>query len=64
MDSKNITNKVSVTRLKCEYMTEPIGIDIKLPRLSWEIASSGRGIMQTAYRIIVALASNKISLHY
>lgn len=64
MDSKNITNKVSVTRLKCEYMTEPIGIDIKLPRLSWEIASSGREIMQTAYRIIVALASNKISLHY
>ncbi|MBP2655645.1 MAG: alpha-L-rhamnosidase [Firmicutes bacterium] len=45
---------VSISRLKCEYMSEPIGIDVLKPRLSWEIASSRRGMLQTAYQVIVA----------
>lgn len=45
---------VSVTKLRCEYLTDPLGIDSSNPRLSWIITSSQRGEMQTAYQILVA----------
>ena len=41
----------SVYALKCEYKTNPLGIDIKKPRLSWKIASSERAVRQSAYQI-------------
>ena len=44
----------SVTHLRCENLTDPLGIDEKLPRLSWLVESTGRGQKQTAYRILVA----------
>ena len=44
---------LSVNDLKCEYKTNPIGIDVIKPRLSWKIGSSDRGTVQTAYRIRV-----------
>jgi alpha-L-rhamnosidase len=44
---------LSVNDLKCEYKTNPIGIDVIKPRLSWKIGSSERGTVQTAYRIRV-----------
>ena len=40
--------------LKCEYKTNPLGIDALKPRLSWKTKSSERGILQTAYHIRVA----------
>ena len=36
-------------RLRCEYLTDPIGIDIKKPRLSWNCEG---GTKQSAYQII------------
>jgi hypothetical protein len=36
---------------KCEYKTNPLGIDVKEPRLSWKIASSRRAVKQSAYQI-------------
>ncbi|MCB0029518.1 MAG: alpha-L-rhamnosidase N-terminal domain-containing protein, partial [Anaerolineales bacterium] len=50
--------------LRCENATNPLGIDVARPRLSWQLAGDQRGIAQTAYRIIVAdslaqLATNK-----
>ena len=47
-------NKLKVLNLKCEYLENPLGIEAVAPRLSWEISARGRGIRQTAYRIIVA----------
>lgn len=44
----------SVQNLRCEYLHNPLGIDIASPRLSWEITSPARGVMQSAYRILVA----------
>ena len=35
--------------LRVEYLTNPIGIDIKTPRLSWNY---GNGNRQSAYQII------------
>jgi len=42
------------TNLRCEYLKNPLGIDIAKPRLSWELVSEKRGESQTAYRILVA----------
>ncbi len=40
--------------LLCEYATNPIGIDIARPRLSWQMSAKRRNASQTAYRILVA----------
>ncbi len=48
---------LQVDRLRCEYKTDPIGIDVRQPRLSWvllPVKESQRGLKQSAYRILVA----------
>lgn len=45
---------ISVRNLSCEQMVNPLGIDSKAPRLSWQIHSGQRDIQQTAYQILVA----------
>jgi alpha-L-rhamnosidase len=49
-----VSSSATVTRLRCEYAVNPLGIDTMLPRLSWALESSRRGTRQTAYRILVA----------
>ncbi len=49
--------------LRCEYRTNPQGIDVTEPRLSWLLTSatpSARGLRQTAYRIIVASSESAL----
>ena len=43
-----------VTTLRCEYLTNPLGIDVARPRLSWVIESNRRGERQTAFQVLVA----------
>jgi len=48
-----------VTTLRCEYLVNPLGIDVVKPRLSWVIEERSqktevRGAKQTAYQILVA----------
>src|ERR1035437_3418779 len=40
--------------LKCEYLTDPIGIDVAQPRLFWTPLHQGRGQSQTAYQVLVS----------
>ncbi|MEO6313699.1 MAG: family 78 glycoside hydrolase catalytic domain [Chitinophagaceae bacterium] len=40
--------------LTCEYTTNPLGIDMPSPRLSWNFSSAGRNQVQSAYEIIVS----------
>jgi alpha-L-rhamnosidase len=40
--------------LRCEYLVNPLGIDVAEPRFSWTLESDRRGQAQTAYRILVA----------
>jgi len=42
------------TNLSCEQTTNPLGIDIRQPLLSWMIESSENGMQQSAYEIIVS----------
>jgi alpha-L-rhamnosidase len=45
---------ISVTKLTCEYRTNPLGLDSRQPRLSWQLAGAGRNLRQSAYQILVA----------
>jgi alpha-L-rhamnosidase len=40
--------------LRCEYQVDPLAVDTASPRLSWTIESEDRGVIQTAYRVLVA----------
>ncbi|WP_235297311.1 alpha-L-rhamnosidase [Portibacter marinus] len=46
--------------LVCEYKKNPVGIDVKEPRLSWKIQSDQENIIQSAYEI--RIADNKEAL--
>jgi alpha-L-rhamnosidase len=46
--------ELSVKDLTCEHKKNPVGIDIKQPRLSWKISSSANSIMQSAYSLRVS----------
>lgn len=43
-----------VANLRCEYQTDPIGIDVEKPSLTWTIESDERADRQTAYQVLVA----------
>jgi len=45
---------IKVSNLQCEYKSDPSGIENTTPELSWQISSTQRDVMQTAYHILVA----------
>ena len=45
---------LEANHLRCEYRTNPLGIDAPQPRLSWVLQSDARGQQQTAYQVVVA----------
>ena len=51
---------ITVTKLRCEYRTDPIGIDVAKPRLGWIMQSDERGQKQSAYQILVASSRQKL----
>jgi alpha-L-rhamnosidase len=48
------SNDLRISGLRCEYLTNPLGIDEPSPRLSWMIESARRGARQASYRILAA----------
>jgi alpha-L-rhamnosidase len=46
---------------RCEYRVNPLGIDAAHPRLSWELSSDQRGMVQESYRILVASAPDLLN---
>ena len=58
-DSKQ--QKSNVVNLKTEMMTNPLGLSTSSPRFSWQIDDSRRGVIQTAYRILVASTVDKLN---
>lgn len=47
------TSSLRIQDLRCEYQRNPLGIDVKEPRLSWQLASDQRNAVQLAYQIQV-----------
>lgn len=44
----------AISHLTCEYRTNPLGINVRKPRLSWQMQNDRRGAHQTAYQILAA----------
>ena len=53
--------KNEAKQLICEYKTNPLGIDIANPRLSWQLSASENNVMQSAYEIRVASSPEKLN---
>ena len=49
-----VAASTSVGELRCEHLTDPLGIDTPKANLSWLMLSSQRAQRQTAYQILVA----------
>src|SRR5215472_18346707 len=52
---------LAVKNLRCEYKVDPLGIDVQKPRLSWELVSAERGVLQTGYEIRVAASETELA---
>lgn len=50
--------------LKCEYLDSPLGIDVRQPRLSWNIVlhRNVQGVRQAAYEVLVASSLDLLEL--
>ena len=42
------------TGLRCEYLENPMGVDVKQPRFFWVLDHTERGQAQSAYRVMVS----------
>ncbi len=49
------------TRLRVEYLENPLGIDEQQPRLAWVVESDARGANQTAYQVLAATSPDKLA---
>lgn len=58
--SDSAINTINVERLRCEYRSNPMGIDVIQPHLSWVLQSEIRGQKQSSYQIIVASSRKKL----
>ncbi len=52
---------LAVDDLRCEYATDPMGIDVAAPRLSWKLRSDIGGARQSAYRILVSSSRDTLA---
>jgi alpha-L-rhamnosidase len=52
--------QLAPSRLRCEYLVNPLGIEEASPRLSWIVESPERGARQSAYRILVASSPERL----
>ncbi len=58
----SVYGKPLVEDLRCELRSNPSGIDIQNPRMSWKIAARDeRGVNQTGYHILVASSPEKLA---
>lgn len=51
----------TVDQLRCEYQERPLAIEAARPRLSWIMQDDHTGARQTAYRVLVASASDRLA---
>ncbi len=52
--------QVAVTNLRCEMLLNPLGIDVLQPRLSWQLESKQRNVVQQSYQIFVSSSLQKL----
>ena len=47
--------------LRCEYLRDPLGMDVQRPRLAWTVCGSEPGQEQTAYQIMAATSEESLA---
>jgi len=52
---------LAVKNLRCEYKVDPAGIDVRKPRLSWQLESSERGVVQATYEVRVGRSEEQLA---
>jgi alpha-L-rhamnosidase len=50
-----------VDDLRCEYALNPMGVDVRAPRLFWKLKSDVGGARQTAYQIVVGSSRDALA---
>lgn len=58
-DTPNESN-LKIKSVICEYLDNPLGIDVVNPRLSWKMYSDEKSKSQSAYRILVSSSIEKL----
>jgi alpha-L-rhamnosidase len=49
------------TDLRCDYATDPLGVDSPAPRLFWKLTDVERGARQSAYEILAASSEKNLA---
>lgn len=52
-----VAGELNVGELVCEYQVNPLGIDVAVPRFSWQLHSAQRSVLQASYELRVGLDS-------
>ena len=52
---------IRIVNPTCEYRTNPLGIDVTVPRLSWQLETSRQGAKQTAYQVLASSNSEALA---
>jgi alpha-L-rhamnosidase len=52
--------ELAISKLTCEYATNPLGVDTPRPRFGWLLTSDKRSQMQSAYRVLVATSEKQL----
>ena len=60
MPATKRNSTIGISYPRCEYLVNPLGIDVVKPRLSWVLESKERGQKQVAYQILVASSREKL----
>jgi alpha-L-rhamnosidase len=55
------SSDLAVYELRCEYATDPMGIDVSAPRLFWKLRGDAGGARQTAYQILVGSSAGSLA---
>ena len=54
------TGSTTVVGLETDAAAEPLGIDDRAPRLSWQLESAQRAVQQASYRVLVATRPERL----
>jgi len=52
--------QITPTGLRCEHLSNPLGVDTPNPRLAWQLQDDRYGALQQAYRIVVGTDSMSV----
>ncbi len=51
---------LGLKNLRCEYKVDPLGIDVGKPRLSWELQSTEKNVVQASYEVQVSRSEKEL----